>query len=417
MKSYDSDTIQTLSDEIVTLCGHIHAAEYRLIELIRRLDELKPWDGEMPSCAHWLNWRCGIDLVTAREKVRIAHALPRLPKISEAFRDGRLSYSKVRAITRIAAPDTEAELVEVAASTTAAHVEKLVKAQRQAERLQDAHVAFNAYRHRALTCHYDEDGSLVFEGRLPGEVGAMLLLALDRAMEWLYFGQPHRQRAAHDDARIEDIPPGARRADALAILAERFLTWKGAHPPGHDEGLNAADRYQVVVHASAEALPEYGPIDPADPPQVEDGPVLAAETVRRLTCDCALVPMLESGTGEPLDVGRKQRTMPPALNRAVKRRDRGCRFPGCVNSRFVQGHHIEHWADGGPTKLENIVSLCRHHHVLMHEGGYYVVRDGPLFLFCRGDGLMVPRVADVRLTGSVEALAKGGARRVSADTS
>ena len=380
MKTQDcGNSVDGLIEEILGVCGRIQRAEYRLLELIRQLDEAKGWaQFGMPSCAHWLNWRCGIDLVTAREKVRVAHALQKLPMIREAFREGRLSYSKVRAITRVATAESEAELLELAEAMTAAHVEQLVKRYRQAERLQESRAAFASYRHRNFTCHYDEDGSLVFEGRLPAEVGALLLQALDRGTEWLMRGE-----------RIQTVPLPERRADALAALAERFLE----KSPEADDGFRSADRFQVVIHASAEALPEYGPVNPDDPPQVQGGPVLSTETVRRLTCDCAVVPLLETKDGEPLNVGRKTRVIPPAIDRALKRRDQGCRFPGCVNTRFVDGHHIVHWADGGETSLHNTVLLCRRHHRLVHEGGYYIVKDGCEFMFFRGDGWMVPKVA------------------------
>src|SRR4249919_4381921 len=125
-------SIQAIQAEIVSLCADIHRAEYRLLVLIEELDAAKSWRHEaMPSCAHWLNAHCGLDLVTAREKVRIAHALPRLPLIRECFRDGELSYSKVRAITRIAGSNNEAELVEMARANTAAHVARNVAAMRQ----------------------------------------------------------------------------------------------------------------------------------------------------------------------------------------------------------------------------------------------------------------------------------------------
>ena len=135
---------------------------------------------------------------------------------------------------------------------------------------------------------------------------------------------------------------------------------------------------------------EHGVIDADDPPQIEDGPVLATETLRRIACDSAIVRILESGDGEPLDIGRKTRVIPPSMRRALKRRDRGCRFPNCTNTRFVDGHHIRHWADGGATRLDNLVLLCRHHHRLLHEGMYYVVKDGAHFIFCRGDGEEIP---------------------------
>jgi hypothetical protein len=295
------------------------------------------------------------------------------PGVRGAFRDGALSYSKVRAITRIADRHNEAELVEMARSQTAAEVEREVRARRQAERLKESHAVFAVYRHRGFTCHADETGALVFEGRLPAEQGTLLVTALDRAMEWLFQGE------------LDEVPQPVRRADALAALAERFL----GQPPLADEGLNTADRFQVTVHASAESLPEFGNVDPDDPPQIQDGPVLATETMRRLACDSAVTRILTTGTGEVLDVGRKTRVIPPAVRRGLKVRDRGCRFPGCPNTRFVDGHHITHWADGGATRLDNLVLLCRHHHRLLHEGGYYVVRDGPHFIFCRGDGELV----------------------------
>jgi hypothetical protein len=256
----------------------------------------------------------------------------------------------------------------------------------------------DAYRHRTFTGHTDEDGTLVFEDRLPAEHGALLLQALDRAMDWLFRGQPHQPRLRVDEARIEDLPQQVRSADALAILAERFLS----DPPAAADGLHTADRYQLTVHASAEALPEFGDLDVADPPHIEHGPVVATETVRRVACDAALVRILETGDGEPLDVGRKTRVISPALHRALRRRDRGCRFPGCANTRFVDGHHLRHWADGGGTRLDNLVLLCRHHHRLLHEGGYYVVKDGTQFIFCRGDGELIQPRNETPLTALIE---------------
>ena len=363
--------IQAIQAEIVSLCADIHRAEYRLLVLIEELDAAKSWRHEaMPSCAHWLNAHCGLDLVTAREKVRIAHALPKLPLIREAFRSGELSYSKVRAITRVADWENEAELVAMATANTAAHVARIVTGLRQVERLKEAKVAFDAYRHRTFACRFDESGSLVFEGRLPAEQGALLLQALDRAMDWLFTGQPHRGRQQRDDARVEDLPqesvaPMRLRFSPNDFSQSRRVPTKVSTPP---------TAIQLTVHAPAGALIEYGDLEADDPPQIENGPVLATETVRRIACDSAMVRILESGSGEPLDVGRKTRVIPPAIHRALKRRDRGCRFPGCVNTRFVDGHHIRHWADGGATCLDNLVLLCRHHHRLLHEG--CILREG-----------------------------------------
>ena len=132
------------------------------------------------------------------------------------------------------------------------------------------------------------------------------------------------------------------------------------------------------------------------PPAIEDGPVLAPETVRRLACDAGVVPILETGAGELLSIGRRTRTIAPALRRALKRRDAGCRFPGCTHTRFVDGHHIQHWADGGETSMENLVLLRRHHHRLIHEGGFSVQRIGCSFFFTDPRGNTVPTTAEKR---------------------
>ena len=167
-----------------------------------------------------------------------------------------------------------------------------------------------------------------------------------------------------------------RRADALGIIAESFL----AHG---QEALSGGERQQIVVHVDAETLCHRS----AGRCEHEQGPAMAAETARRLACDASLVRILESSAGEPLDVGRKTRSIPAALHRALRARDQGCRFPGCTLHRYVDGHHVKHWAEGGETKLRNLVLLCRFHHRLVHEGGYSVqILDDGAFRFLRPDG-------------------------------
>ncbi len=382
--------LDALTDEITTLCGHLDAAEFRLLELIRELDERAPWGfWEMKSCAHWLNWKCGIALGAAREKVRVAHALAGLPQTSAALREGRLSYSKVRAITRIASAENESSLVEIALAATAAHVEKIVQKYRLVERLQAADAAAALHESRSLTYYWAADGALVLHGRLTPEQGAVLIQALERAER---NGESPREESRE-----------SRSADALALLAEQSLSSPSA----------AAD-IQITVHVSAETLRSDGGIDPDDPPALEDGPVLAPQTVRRLACDASIVPIIESGHGEPLAIGRKTRVISSAMHRALKRRDGGCRFPGCTNTRFVDAHHIHHWADGGETRLDNLVFLCRHHHRLIHEGGFSITRsDGatPVLRFCDPHGKPVPSTAEIRFRGNVESLFQTHAER------
>lgn len=353
-----------LSAQITELAGHLNAGTYRLLVLVAEFDRRKAWsDGEMQSCAHWLNLQCGIDLGAAREKVRVAHALEKLPKIAGAMARGVLSYSKVRALTRVACPATEDSLMMTALYGTASHVEKLVRYYRRAQEAAELSRAARQHLTRGLTFYHDEDGSLVLKGRLPAEVGDLLLKALDEAMKDL----------TPPDVSAETSEPrptmSVKRVDALAVMAESFLQHGG-------EAMNGGDRHQIVVHVDVETLRE----STAGRCELEEGPSLPAETVRRLACDSSVITMVEDENGSPLDVGRKTRSIPPAIRRALRSRDRGCRFPGCPNTRYVDGHHIHHWAHGGATKLSNLVSLCRFHHRQVHEGRIVVqtLDDGAL---------------------------------------
>jgi hypothetical protein len=291
-----------------------------------------------------------LDLGAAREKVRVAHALPALPKIAAAMARGELSYSKVRALTRVAEEATEDYFLMMALHGTAQHVETLVRHYRRVKEVQELAREAIQQANRRFNYWTESDGSLVFKGRLPALVGEALINAIDAAMEAL--------PPSDIDPEWSDAPGNlpTRRADALGLLAENFLR-RGP------KNINTADRYQVVVHVDAETLRESAP----GRCEIEHGPAVAAETARRLACDASLVTVTENAQGEPLDVGRKTRSIPPAIRRALNSRDKGCRFPGCTHQRYVDAHHIEHWVHGGETKLGNLVTLCRFHHRYVHE--------------------------------------------------
>jgi hypothetical protein len=231
-------------------------------------------------------------------------------------------------------------------------VERLVRGYRRAQEAEELSREAQQHAKRSVTYGFDEDGSLILKARLPALAGAMLIKALDAALDSL----PEREITA-DVVEEGPIPFESLRADALAAVAESFLAES-------DSSSSSADRYQVVVHVDAQTLHEHT----AGRCEIEQGPSLPAETVRRLACDASLLRVLETEHGEPLDVGRKTRSIPPAIRRALNTRDGGCRFPGCTHQRYVDAHHIEHWADGGETKLANLVTLCRLHHRLVHEG-------------------------------------------------
>src|SRR6267378_4442518 len=373
--------LERLGDEIAELSAHLDAATARLLELIREFDARAGWNTGFRSCAEWLSWRVGLDLGAARERVRVARALGTLPRLAEALARGELSYAKIRALTRVATPDTEERLLAVGKAGTAEHVERIVRGWRQVDR--QAEVRETARRHasRALHVYQDEDGMIVIRGRLAPEVGAVLVRALDAARETLY----QRSRETAGDTMIEDVPAetptmAQQQADALALVAETALH-RGIDPgaPGN--------RYQVVVHVDAPVLADT---DAPGQSILEDGTHVSAETSRRLACDASRVVMRHDPDGRILEVGARTRTIPPALRRALHHRDRGCRFPGC-GLRFGQGHHIRHWAHGGPTKLSNLALLCRRHHRAVHEEGFQVERqpDGELS-FRRPDGRPLP---------------------------
>jgi len=385
-----------LEREITDLCAQINAASYRLLQLVAELDDEEPWGSwGLTSCAHFLNWRCGIGMNAAREKVRVAHALKQLPMISASFATGELSFSKVRAVTRIADPENEKELLELARYATAAQVEKLVRAYRGVERQADRERAARQHAARELNYYYDDDGSLVIHARLPAEEGAVVLQAFNAAMD----ARDAEQNSVESDdvTAVTPDPPDSfsqRRADALTTLAETTIR----HCP---TALSAAERYQVVVHVTAETLAG----DDAGRCELDNGQRLALDTVRRITCDGSLLRITEDESGNPLDIGRKTRAIPPALRRALQARDGGCRFPGCNHRRFVDAHHIRHWADGGDTSIDNLALLCRHHHRLMHEDGFGVERsaDGSI-RFSRPDGRVIEEHPQLPARGSVEGL-------------
>ena len=342
------DTLQDLGDEIATLTAHIHAAEHKFLTLIAEFDRLRGWEpGGHRSCAHWLAFRTGIDLGAARERVRAARALVDLPQISESMARGELSFAKVRALTRVATPESEDDLLELARCSTAAQLERTLRAWRRLSRWDEQELERMRHRSRCFSVFPDEEGMYLVRGKLDPEVGAMLMRAVDAANDALF-----RKETS------DDIEPKQRRADAVGLLAERALAVGFAASPVSG---TRAERYQVVLHVEPDTL-ATGPVRPASETEVgrdeepgrsdlEDGTHVSAETSRRLSCDASVVRLTEGPDDSILDVGRKTRTIAPALRRALESRDRGCRFPGC-GLRFTDAHHVQHWADGGETKLD-----------------------------------------------------------------
>jgi len=396
-------SVEELGQEIASLSAHLDAATHRLLECIRRFDEAGGWyEQGAVSCAHWLAWRVGLDGGTAREKVRVARALGKLPAIDEAFRTAKLSYAKVRALTRVATPENEAKLLEVAMVATGAQLERLCRGYRTALAPDREPVP----EERSVRQRILPGGMVKIELVLSPDEADLILRAVDRAREVHAeeTRQEKNERAGTDVAasvssetrkREEDhisrvgSPPALpashekeqpswpSRADGAVMLAEAFLA-------GHPVAGTGGERFQVMVHLAQDVL---GP-DGAWAGTLEDGTRVSSETLRRVACDCGLVAI--GAGGEELSIGRRARTIPPAIRRALMLRDRGCAFPGCTHTRFLHGHHIQHWLHGGETSLGNLVMLCTAHHHMVHEGGWTIARaaDGELvFTSPAGAGL------------------------------
>ena len=424
-----------LGEAIAELAARLHAATYELLVLLREFDERAGWNNGFLSCAHWLHWRTGIDLGAAREKVRVAKALASLRLVSGAMQRGTISYAKVRALTRVATPENEAVLLDFAVAGTAAHVERFVRAWRRVDRVAAARETEVRHLRRELSTWVDDDGMVVVRGRLTPEIGAAVQCALEAAADRLFresagaasgaamteevtFGQRRADALGllAEIALSADLDRGTAGDRYQVVLhVEASRSTSDASAPGcaprHEDAPQPARDRQASDAASTmlRAVPDTRDIDDGVGPRAVEGmlhvtngfeprcvagPIAAdaeprpfdgalevvdgatyvsAETSRRLACDAAVVVMHHDASGTVLDVGRKTRTIPPAIRRALLARDTRCQFPGCSSHR-CDAHHVVHWIDGGRTGLENLVLLCRRHHRAVHEGGFSLAR-------------------------------------------
>lgn len=378
------------------------AATAAWLRLIAEFDRREGWHGYgIASCAHWLAWQCGLSPGAAREHVRVARALESLPLIAAAFTDGRLSYSKVRALTRIAEPDSEASLLDVALELTASQVERTVRQWRRSERLDDGDQS--ADETESFDHWWDEAGMLTVRLRMSTEQGAAFLTAIDSQAE----RAARRERAQDKKARAaggEAEPPGdvaaarerttARRLAALAALAEASA----------DADRRAGDppRREVVVHVDAAVLADDAAAGRA---YLEGGPALPPTMARRMLCEASVVVMLEQAR-EPLAVGRRRRRATKAQHRALLRRDGGCGRPGCLEARIerLHAHHMTHWLFGGRTDLTNLVLLCDRDHGLVHDLDLVMTRRDGVLVVTTPDGRRVWGSADAAFADGIAGL-------------
>jgi hypothetical protein len=375
----DEMPLGRLEAEICALAGHLAAAECRWLLLLSEFDRREGWAGwGLHSCAHWLSYRCGIGLQAAREKLRVARRLEELPLVRAAFGAGELSYSKVRALCRVARTETEPTLLEMARYATTAQLEEIVRTFRAVTGRAETRKANDRHDGRFVRWHWEDDGSLFVTVRLSPEDGVVFLAAFEAARETVTAAGGADSAATDDSA--ESLPPEARSADALVAMAHLALAAPADAAPAPAQ-IVIVDR-AVLTGASDEGRCH-----------LDGGAAIPPETARRLACDASVVALLEAADGTPLDVGRKSRTPPAALRRALRRRDGGCRFPGCGRRRFLHAHHIVHWGLGGHTSFVNMILLCSRHHRLVHEGGYRVETPSDhVFAFFDPAGRPIPEV-------------------------
>jgi hypothetical protein len=230
----------------------------------------------------------------------------------------------------------------------------------------------------------------VVSGRIPPEIAAALLRALDFARDHM----PADQRGEGGPAG----PPrtrGAINVDALAMMTELFMASQHAARDG-------GDRCLVGVNVDANVLVND---DPEGVCELDGGPALAPETARRLFCDSSTVAILRSQDRDLPAVSTRSRTVPRSARRAVHARDRGCRFPGCGERTFIDVHHVRHRARGGGHEISNLVELCWFHHRLVHEGGWtvrFLEHDEVIAITPNGNVISSALDAPARVGGTIE---------------
>jgi hypothetical protein len=325
------------------LAAEIAALQAQLLKEVAAVDRVEGWryDGAA-SLESWLVVRLAVSHHTARAWADVATRLPELPGIGAGLAAGRLSFDQVRTVCRYATPEEDVQLAHVAAS---ASVKSLSREARRRERVDASHVK-EAREARSFRWWWDGPAHLLrFDGALADQDGSVMVAAIRRIAD-----------KAPSDPDTGLAPSIHRRhADALVQMASQSL--------GDDTD---PDRATVVVHVDAEAQRNA---------EIEGGPVIADDVTRRLACDARIETVIEDDVGVPVGIGRATRRIPPWLDRQLRYRDQGCRFPGCDRERWVHAHHLVHWIDGGPTDLDNLITLCGYHHRLIHEHGWHITGD------------------------------------------
>lgn len=358
------------------------AAFLRLVGEFDSLDGYAWWTG-VKSTVHWLSWACSISSNTARDYVRVARALRRMPRTSAAFAAGELTYSKVREMTRLvdraepviedaaqAGDDQQTHvdeegLITLARACTASQLSRTLSAYRAAEgtsRLRRSR--------QKVSWVTDDDGNVRLTAVLPPEVGGTVIAAIRAALDVDATPDPKP-----GDERPDDRRPGQSHDDADSELRERSKVEALQEIADHylasrPEDRSGEDRTMVVVEVNAETLRDAENTSAeviSQSCRVRGVAAVEPSTARMALCDSPILGVLISEAGEPLAVGREHRLVTRGQRRALMVRDGCCQFPGCTQTRRLKAHHRISWLSGGATDLDNLILLCQWHHTRVHE--------------------------------------------------
>jgi len=381
--SPESLPLERLEAEITELSGHLAAATARLLGWISAYDQREGWRSwGCVSAAQWLSWKCGDGLHAAREKVRVARALDELPLIRASFAAGELSFTKVRAVTRVAMPADESDWVALARHSTGSQLERAVSQARNAVDRPENADARRAFERREVSRSTGSNGLTQVKLEGPADAIEAIWAAVEVVASALVDDAVGETGTSRREATAARGGIGAIRFDALTQMAERILA---AAPAAAERG----DVGRLALVIDAEGMAEMTADDaPAEGGEITlSGRRVAPEVAQRWSCDVRASVMLEHD-GHVHDEGRDARVVNRKLRRALHRRDLGmCRFPGCAATSWLHAHHIIHWADEGPTDLDNLVSVCGFHHHLVHEGGWSVAIADHAVVWSDPDGI------------------------------
>ncbi|MCP3911557.1 MAG: DUF222 domain-containing protein [Actinomycetia bacterium] len=390
-RNLDDLPFDELESQLIGWAGNLAAATARWLDWLAAYDRRNGWEQwECRSAAHWLSWKCGMSLRTGRDHVRVARALEDLPLIGEAFRRGELSFSKVRALTRIATPLDQEDLLALAREATAAHLDRIVGGCVSALRRKEEAQANQGWAQRRFSTHNRGDGTVEITIRVTVDDAERVIKSVSHHADVLLADCAGELEDLGRAQRIEHLGgwPAIKSDAAVELLG-------GLADRTH------SDPVELDIEVDVEALldDESGVVHCST-----GGAWLSREVARRSSCDAAIRAVVRGDDGDPLGVGRKSRVVPRWLRRRLERRDHHhCQFPDCSTTRRLHAHHIVHWTNGGSTDLDNLLLLCPFHHRLVHEGGWSVRGKAGQHDFIGSDG----QVATIgQLRGSVAQIAE-----------